>query len=376
MDPRAGGWRAIGPEWMAIVAGVLAWVVLGTVLLVGGGQGAGAVTPSPSPSPTEPTDTARPDATIDGGLIVLIRSSHARLFDQRDSLQTLLAAERIDTGDVKTSVRQISSAVTFAAEVSDRIASQPGGASIDAALQAAYAPILDGSKDVLSLALSNDAGIRTGAEALVEAIAGLPDVDALVADATPSRSPSATPDSSATPTATPSQTPAVTIRPTPEPTGSDDPTATPAATGPNQLVNPGFEAGSAPWRLVLGPGASGAFDVVSDEVHSGEGAALIAQSSSPGAWSDIALRQDGIRLENGTTVRVQLWARSTAARNIRVRITTGLGEIVASRILPIDTSWSLVSFDLTAIGTITDAVLTIEAGLSGQPVWIDDLSVG
>ena len=29
------------------------------------------MTPSPSPSPTAPTDTARPDATIDGGLIVL-----------------------------------------------------------------------------------------------------------------------------------------------------------------------------------------------------------------------------------------------------------------------------------------------------------------
>ena len=397
MDRRPQGWRAVlAPELAAALVAVVVWGVIGLGLLTGG-SGA-AATASPSAGAASPTSEA-PSATLEGSLLVLIRSSNARLLEHRQALVTLLDAETLDTAEVAATVRQVNAAATFAAGIADRIASQPGGASIAAALSAAYDPILATAEEVLSLALANEAGHRKGAERLVELIDAIPDVDALVAAAaTPTATTgAASPPSSAKPTAT--TAPTKTPKPaSPSPTKTPKPASpSPTATaGPgesaeptssaggspiptlatNLLANPGFESGSQPWQFVLAGSATGSFTVTTDDPASGAADGLITLSSGAGPWSAASLSQGGLQLDNGTNYHVRVWARSTGPRDIRVRVTTGLGEVIASRILSIGAEWTEVAFDLTAIGTLTDASLVVETGISSQPVWLDDLGIG
>ncbi|MEO5884442.1 MAG: carbohydrate binding domain-containing protein [Candidatus Limnocylindrales bacterium] len=384
MPPRAAGWRALEPEVVAIVAGAIVWGVIGVALLAGGRPGPSGVVPSATSPSSTPSSVAV--ATLDGGLIELIRSSHRKLALQRQQLESAVGAASIDTAEVTGIVRQINSTVTFISDVADRIATQPRGAAVAAALRESYDAILNACADVLGRSLANADGIRAGSLQIVELLGALPDVDDLLAAAAPSPIPS-TPPASATPTPTgapsPVATPNVTARPSPTPqrTPSDAPgpsgSAGPSPTvEPNLVVNPGFEAGLAPWRYVLGAGAAGAYTITGQEPRSGDNAAQLTLSSGAGPWSAASLRQGSLRLTNGATVRVSLWARSTGPRNIRLRITTSLGEIIASRILPVDATWRQVSFDVTPIGSVEDAVLMIEVGQSDEPVWVDDVGLG
>jgi hypothetical protein len=127
---------------------------------------------------------------------------------------------------------------------------------------------------------------------------------------------------------------------------------------------------------VLGPGAAGSYQVTTEQPSTGKHAAQLSLSSGAGAWSALSLRQSGLRLDNGITYRVSLWARSTGPRDIRVRVTTAVGEVIASRILSIDATWRPVTFDVTAIGTIDGAALVIETGIASQTVWLDDVGFG
>jgi len=387
MERRTGGWRAaLAPEMAAGLAAVLIWGVLGVGLLAGaGGDDSGA---SPSASDGVATATAAPQATLDRSLLVLIRSTHARLQERKADLETLLAAETLDTPEVRATIRQINSAATYASSIADRIAEQPGGIPVAAALHDAYRPILATADEISSLALANEAGHRSGAERMVELIDALPDVDDLVAAVQPTPSPTPEPTASAAP-ASPSPTPkptksataAPTEAATPTPGDSAEPTATPISSAipslaVNLLENPGFESGPGPWEFVLGTGASGSYTITTDDPASGTSAALLSLTGGVGPWSAASLRQGGLRLDNGAVYHVQVWARSNGPRDIRVRVTSGLGEVIASRILTIGTDWSQVGFDVTPIGSVDGASLVIETGISPQPVWLDDLGLG
>jgi hypothetical protein len=376
MDPRDRTRRpALSPEIVAVLSAVVLWGLLGIGYL--SGAATPAPTSSPSPSSGAIASTTRPNATVDGSLLVLIRSTNAQLLEHRKSLRTLLAAASLDTAEVAATVRQVNAAVTFAAGIADRIATQPGGRRIADALRAAYDPILAVAEDVNSLALANEPGYRAGAERLVELIGLVPDIDDLVS---PTVVPaSGSPSNAPSPTVQPTRTPAPT--PTPKPTDTAVPSASPAATpvpsaSENLLDNPGFETGRTPWEFVVGTGAAGSYEVTTEQPSSGKQAASLSLSSGAGPWSALSLRQGGLRLDNGITYHVSLWARSTGPRDIRVRVTTAVAEVIASRILSIDSTWRLVSFDVTAIGTVEGAVLVIETGISGQTVWLDDVGFG
>lgn len=368
------GLRRLAPELVAALAGVVVWALIGGVATLGGS----GTTPRPSAEPSGPVvASARPSATIDGSLVVLLRSSNTRLAEERDQLVALLAADLLDTAEVTSSVRQVNAAARFADDIADRLEVTDEGIRIAAALHAAYDAVLAAADDVLSQGLSNEAGIRASATVLVERLDAIPDIDALLADP-PSAPPSVVPSASAEPTppppsATPQATPSPSPSPTPSPSVPPSPSSAPAI---NLAVNPGFESGPDPWRYEVGPGASGTFRIVSDDVHSGTGAARIVVTGGTGPWSAGSLRQDGLVFANGSTVTVSMWVHSTAVRDIRIRVTTGLGEVIASRIETVDATWRWVTFDFTAIGRVDDASLVIEIGRSGEPVWIDDVGVG
>jgi hypothetical protein len=88
------------------------------------------------------------------------------------------------------------------------------------------------------------------------------------------------------------------------------------------------------------------------------------------------VEQGGLTLESGTTYVVSLAVRSTAARDIRIRLSTELGEVIASRVLPVTTTWTTVSFQVTPIGSFQDVTLLIEIGASSQRIWLDDIGLG
>jgi hypothetical protein len=75
------------------------------------------------------------------------------------------------------------------------------------------------------------------------------------------------------------------------------------------------------------------------------------------------------------TYHVSLAVKSIAAREIRVRLVTVLGEVIASRVLPVTTTWVTVSFEVTPIGRYEDVTLELEVGASSQRIWIDDVSL-
>ena len=294
------------------------------------------------------------------------------------------------TRDVIEKIKEISAAATYSIGIVDRIAIQPGGAAVALALRTAYEAIVSAADKALSVPFADRVAIRLGADGVVLALADLPDIDALLATAaaTPSPSPSNGPGGSpsqsaaATPTATP--TPKPTAKPTPSPTPTARPTSAPTASPaptptpslPTQLVNGGFETGLEPWHLVLAPGAAGTLERTTTDHFSGAASAVVIVTAGVGSPSAASVEQGGLTLESGQTYRVSLAVRSTAPRDIRIRLSTDLGEVIASRVLPVSATWTTVSFLVTPIGQFQDVTLQVEVGASGQRIWLDDVSLG
>ncbi len=141
-------------------------------------------------------------------------------------------------------------------------------------------------------------------------------------------------------------------------------------------MNGGFETGLEPWRLVLAPGAAGTFERTTFDHFSGAASAVVNVTGGAGSPSAVSIEHDGLSLSNGVTYRVSLAVRAGAPREIRVRLTTDLGEVIASRVLPVTSTWAIVSFQVTPIGRYPDVTLQLEVGASGQRIWIDDVAVG
>jgi len=102
------------------------------------------------------------------------------------------------------------------------------------------------------------------------------------------------------------------------------------------------------------------------------------------AWAPYELEETVFRvleidygtLENGRTYVISLAVRSTADREIRIRLTTGLGEVIASRVVSVTASWATQTFTVTPIGQFRDVRLQVEVGASGQRIWLDDVALG
>jgi hypothetical protein len=231
MDPREPVRRpAPSPEIVAVASAVVLWALLGLGSIAG--VGAPAPTVATTPSPAVIARTPAPSSLVDGSLLVLIRSTNAQLLDHRKTLTSLLGAASIDTAEVAATVRQVNAAANFASGITERIAAQPGGGRIAAALDAAYDPILVVADEINSLALANEPGYRAGAERLVELLGRLPDIDALVSPtAAATSSPARTsPSPGSTPSPKPTSSPTATPTPSPGPTDTPGPSASPSAT--------------------------------------------------------------------------------------------------------------------------------------------------
>lgn len=374
------------PEVIGVMLAAMIYAVVGVGIIVA--STVPGDVPTPSPTGSAAVSTPRPaEETINPSLVTLVRETNVRILALGTELEALLVLDPFVTGDVISKVKEISAAATFGKGIVDRIAIQPGGDAIAPPLRDAYNRIVAAADTALSVPFADRVAVRRGAEAVVAALVGLPDIDALLAavEGTPAPSapvPTASPSAAATPTPTP--TPTATPTPTPPPTPTAEPTdgasSTPSPSappsGPNQLTNGGFEIGLEPWALVLAPGAAGTLERTTIEPFAGKGSAVVTVTSGAGAPSAASVEQGGLTLESGRTYVVSLAVRSTAAREIRIRLTTGLGEVIASRVLSVTSSWTTVSFPVTPIGQFRDVRLQVEVGASSQQIWLDEVSLG
>jgi Carbohydrate binding domain len=365
-----------GPEFIGVMLAAIIYAVVGVGVIV-----ASTVTPEvPTPTPTssQAAITPRPAPTMNASLVILIRDAHANIPPLGRELESLLADDPIVSRDVISKVKEISAAATFAIGIVDRIGIQPGGEIIAATLRPAYGAIVDAADKALSVPFADRVAVRLGAEGVVAAVLALPDVNEVLAlvSATPSPPPTAPPSESPGATAEPTPTPTPTPKPTATPTQTASAAPTPSPSTPNQIMNGGFEDGLEPWTLALAPGAEGTFDRTTTEPSSGTASAVVAVTGPIGPQSDVSVEQGGLTLSNGVTYTVSLAVRATAAREIRVRLSTPLGEVIASRVLPVTTIWSTVAFQVTPIGDFEDVTIHIEVGASSQRIWLDAVSLG
>jgi hypothetical protein len=375
------GLRRAGPELVAVLLGVVVWIVVGAGVLATSSQEPG----------TRPTGSAAPigrsaapsSAAIDASMLNLLRASHDRLRLSVDQLETDVTAETLDMAALPVAVRQTNNTLQFANGIATTIGNEPGGRAFSRALLAAYDPPLETVKGILTLSLTNEPGYRKGVTTLIAQLRALPDIDVLLAQTSSSPGavePTATPGSTATATKTPkpTKTPVATATAAPTSAPTAAPTAAPASPSalPNILANPGFEDRTAGWMFAPGLGATAAFDVTNESPHGGTGVGRITIASGAGAWSAATLSQSGLQLSNGQAAQLTLWARSTVPRDIRVRVTNELGQVLLSRTFSLTADWQPFTATLTTIGEVRDGSLLIETGASAEPVWLDDLTFG
>jgi Carbohydrate binding domain len=379
-----------GPEIIGVMFAAIIYAVIGVGVIVA--NTTVPEVPTPTPTATTEAETPRPTATMNPSLVFQLNQANDRILRYGKELEVLLKDDPLATADVVLTVKDINAAAAIAIGVVRRIEIQPGGETIAPPLMEGYTAVADAADKTLNVPIRDSAAVRKGAEGVVSAINALPDLDALLAapEGSPSPSPSgplstasplATPEATPTLEATPGPTASPTIKPTPEPTPelSPEPTATPSPTPSptpvSMLMNGGFESGLEPWKLVLASGAAGTLERTTIEHFTGTASGVVDITAVAGSPSAVSVEQGGLSLSNGVTYHVSLAVKSTAAREIRVRLVTGLGEVIASRVLPVTTTWVTVSFEVTPIGRYSDVTLKLEVGASGQRIWMDDVSL-
>ncbi|HET9085323.1 MAG TPA: carbohydrate binding domain-containing protein [Candidatus Limnocylindrales bacterium] len=376
--------RPPSPEFIGGVSAV-AIILLITAVALGVGPGRGSPTTpggGGSAAPSQAVATAEPTPTppVDPAVVRLLRSLNDRLEANADALQAELDRSRFRADAVQSIVRQVN---TFAPNGSEAVKALGGALGKDepgGKLAALYLAMADSASKTLNASVNNNPeAYRLGAVRLVALIRQLPELqkelDVLAVPPTPgpsraSPSPSPTP----TPTATPVPTPTPTAAPTGSPASS--PTETmPVATGPEQVANGGFEEGvGQPWQLFLGPSAAATLAADKADAGAGTSSARIDITTGSPAYAGISLRQAGLSLEAGQQYALTVSMRSTAVRDVRVRVASSGGAQYFGRVVSVTPQWSTQTFVFTASVGDPAAVLELDVGRAEATTWFDGVS--
>lgn len=148
----------------------------------------------------------------------------------------------------------------------------------------------------------------------------------------------------------------------------------------NQIINPSFESGTAPWSFFTN--GTGAFDIVTPGVD-GANAARITISSVPATNPNIQLRQYGITLKPAMKYRVSFSAYSSTSRPMDVIMLQDVSPYVNYGLLSrvaMTNAWKrfVFEFQLPAVftATVTDARLMFWFApyvIAGDVFYIDNV---
>jgi endo-1,4-beta-xylanase len=145
-------------------------------------------------------------------------------------------------------------------------------------------------------------------------------------------------------------------------------------TGPNLVLNPGFENGYTNWftQVSSTPPTSGAISLETTDVQSGtQSAKIIVSTPGPNAYS-IQIVSDNFTVSSGANYKLTFWAKA-AVNNQSLRVVAQGISYYAQQDQALTTTWSLYTFNFTP----TENAVSIKVHFPNAGTFlIDNLSVG
>ena len=323
----------------------------------------------PSAAPTMDPEIRRALATA-----LLVNQS---LASRGAALESALAVEPPLATDIADHLRSVNADLTAGKQAADRLRLGDDTADLGADLAAFYEGLMARTTETLGNSIRNTDAYVAGARAIIDMLAPLPALNDRIADAlvgrsgaspSPSQSAAPTPTSSPPPPTLPPATPSV-------PPQSSPPSAQPSGAPVSLVFNPGFEDGVTGWQLQLTDGAQATLAHEPLGGPDGSAAARVDITTGSPARSGIALLSEAFSLSRGETYVVDLWVKSTAAREVSVRLVATSGQVTASRVLQAGTTWTEISFDVTHLAADPNVQLSLDLGRSNATVWFDNIVV-
>jgi len=359
------------PESIAsALIGLLAVGLIAAQALAGMGE---PTTPVPSVGPSAvPSAAPTMDPEIRRALATALLVNQS-LASRGAALESAISVEPPVALDIADHLRSVNADLTAGKQAADRLRLGDETADLGADLATFYDGLMARTTETLGNSIRNTDAYVEGARAIIDMLAPLPALNDRIADALVGRS-GATPSPSQSAAATPPPTLPPTLPPA---TPSVPPQSFPPPSGaPVSLVfNPGFEDGVNGWQLQLTDGARA---TLAHEPLGGpdrSAAARVDITTGSPARSGIALMSEVFSLSRGETYVVDLWVKSTAAREVSVRLVAPSGQVTASRVLQAGTTWSEISFDVTHLAADPNVQLSLDLGRSDATVWFDNIVV-
>ena len=362
----------------ALVA-VLAVVLIGSQALAARGG-----------DPTTPIESGAPSAiasalpTMDPAIRKALATAlviNQSLASRSVSLQAAIAVKNPLAPDIAVHLRLVNSDLTAGIQAADRLLLAPEMAKLGSDLGAFYQGILDRNNLTLGTTIRNNAAYVAGAAAVIKLLEPLPAFNDRIADMLAGRSvaspsPSSRPSPSTPPSPTPPPTPSPPPVTAPPPSPTPPPSGSPGASvAPSLVQNPGFEDGLNHWQLELTDGAQATITPEAGAGPDGSTAARVDISVGSQARSGIALVASRIGLSQGATYTIDVWVKASAAREVRVRLTDGAGQITAARVFQVTTMWTVVSFQANQLVADPAVQLGLDLGRSDATVWFDNVVI-
>ena len=358
------------PESIAsALIGLLAVGLIAAQALAGMG---GPTTPVPSAGPSAvPSAAPTMDPEIRRALATALLVNQS-LASRGAALESAISVEPPLAPDIADHLRSVNADLTAGKQAADRLRLGHETAELGADLAAFYEALMARTTETLGNSIRNTDAYVEGARAIIDMLAPLPALNDRITDALVGRS-----GATASPSGSTVTTPPPTLPPTPPPaTPSFPPPSSQPSGAPVSLVfNPGFEDGVNGWQLQLTDGAQATLTHEPLGGPDGSAAARVDITTGSPARSGIALISDVFALSRGETYVVDLWVKSTAAREVSVRLVAASGQVTASRVLQAGTTWTEISFDVTHLAADPNVQLSLDLGRSDATVWFDNIVV-
>lgn len=374
-----GGRSMASPESIAaVLVAILGAVLIATQALALQGTQSSVPTPPPSAAPTA---SATMDPQVRNALVTALAVNQS-LAATAAELDAAAAADPPLAPDIAALLRAVNSDLTAGDEAANRLVMADETAVLGEDLLRFYRAVLARNNETLGTTIRNVDAYVEGAVAISALLADLPALndritDALARRGAPTPVPSAAPPSAPTPSAAPTP-PTPGPEPTPPPATSPPPSrppTSPGSSGPSLVENGDFEAGGDGWRLRVEPPAESAFATEPGAGTEGSTAARVDISEGSPARAGISLLSAPMSLQRGTTYVIEVWARSSAPRDVRVSLNDGAGQTTTARNFAIGASWTLLTFQATQLHADPSVVLGLDLGRSDATVWFDDVVV-
>jgi hypothetical protein len=294
------------------------------------------------------------------------------------ALESAIAVEVPLAPEVAGHLRSVNTDLTAGNEAADRLVLGDDTEELGTDLGAFYDAVMARNTETLGNSIRNADAYVAGARAVIELLAALPALNERITDALAGRSGPSVAPSSTPPAASPSPPSPTPPPPTlPPPTPTVPPPASPPPSGvPASLVfNPGFEDGVNGWQLQLTDRALATLTPEPLAGPDGSAAARVDITIGSVARSGISLTSDDFALGQGVTYVVNLSVKAAAAREVTVRLIAAGGQITASRVLQVGTTWSAISFEVTHLAADPNVQLALDLGRSEATVWFDNIIV-